>query len=362
MHAFSRAFGAVSTTLLSVAAICTMAAAGSGQVRGEVTDMSGGVLPGVTVSAAVAGAPPLASVVTDAAGQYEFTALPDGPIRLSFTLDGFAPSVVEVTVAAGSRATVVERLRLAPMTEEVVVYAKAPPPPMAMIPYVPPARPKIIPIAPALLETICRPSRPALADGPAGVIEAHRHENGRQLYAKGDELLITGGADKGLLAGENYLVTRLYPVNRDARFPEYGEHTAGLIQIVDAGEQTSTGVVVHACNELMRGDVLTAFLPLLASDIAPAGTPSFDEAARILFGDATQLFGAPRRFLVIDRGSDHGLRAGQRMTLFRQKGEGLQRVIVGEAVVIALRSDSSTIRVDRATDAIEFGDFAAPQR
>ena len=37
-------------------------------------------------------------------------------------------------------------------------------------------------------------------------------------------------------------------------------------------------------------------------------------------------------------------------------------VVVGDAVVVSVREDSATIRVEHATDVIEFGDWAAPQR
>jgi hypothetical protein len=65
--------------------------------------------------------------------------------------------------------------------------------------------------------------------------------------------------------------------------------------------------------------------------------------------------------MVIDRGSDHDIRAGQRFTLFHQQGRGGRRTIGGDAVVVAVRSDSATIRVDHVIDAIMAGDWAAPQ-
>ena len=73
--------------------------------------------------------------------------------------------------------------------------------------------------------------------------------------------------------------------------------------------------------------------------------------------------GAPRRLMVIDRGLDNSIRVGQRLTLFRRplRGAGTPSV-VGDAVVVAVRSDSATIRVERATDVISSGDWAAPQR
>jgi hypothetical protein len=66
---------------------------------------------------------------------------------------------------------------------------------------------------------------------------------------------------------------------------------------------------------------------------------------------------------VIDRGSSNGIRVGQRLTLFRPRRRGVgERSILGDAVVVAIRADSATIRVERATDIIMFGDLAAPQR
>ena len=89
--------------------------------------------------------------------------------------------------------------------------------------------------------------------------------------------------------------------------------------------------------------------------------PTFDRAARILFADAGQLVGAPRRLMVIDRGRNRGIHAGQRLTLFRTPRFGNKTpAIVGDAVVVAVRAESATIRVEHANDAILFGDFAAP--
>ncbi len=63
------------------------------------------------------------------------------------------------------------------------------------------------------------------------------------------------------------------------------------------------------------------------------------------------MMGAPRRLMVIDRGSDLGIRVGQRLTLFRRRpGRGARPAIVGDAIVVAVRNDSATIRVERARD------------
>jgi hypothetical protein len=77
----------------------------------------------------------------------------------------------------------------------------------------------------------------------------------------------------------------------------------------------------------------------------------------VLFADAGQLVGITRRKMVIDRGERQGVRPGQRLSLMRQsKFRGTKPTLVGEAVVLAVRRDTATIRVEWATDVIYFGD------
>ena len=141
------------------------------------------------------------------------------------------------------------------------------------------------------------------------------------------------------------------------------EHTAGVIQIVAANEHVSRAIVVYACDELRTGDFLAPFTPEPLRSPDPAGIPAFDAAARILYADAGQMLGAPRRLMVIDHGRDRGIHAGERLTLFRRgRGKAATPSIVGDAVVVAVRSDSATIRVEGVSDAIAAGDWAAPQR
>jgi hypothetical protein len=64
--------------------------------------------------------------------------------------------------------------------------------------------------------------------------------------------------------------------------------------------------------------------------------------------------------MVIDRGSEHGIRIGQRLTLFRRRGARSPE-IVGDAIVVSIRIDSATIRIERVNDVISSGDLAARQ-
>ncbi len=339
------------------------AQAASGVIRGEVTDVSGGVLPGVTVVAMTVDGQVIQRTLTNDVGRYAIVALPSAAIKLVFELDGFATSTLTVMVKAGSEVSVIERLKLARMTEEVVVYGKAPVDPPPLPRYDPPPPPTIVAVPARDLESVCRPAKPGGVLGPLGTIQSHRYAFGRTLYAKGDELVINGGVLNGLDVGRNLAVLRYFRTNsKGVEIAEIGEHTAGLVQIVSATETTANAVVVHVCDELIKGDLLVAFRPEYVQTPEPAGTPAFDDAARILFSDPDQILGAPRRLMVIDRGSDQGIQAGQRLTLFRRKAIDAPPFVLGEAIVIAVRGASATIRVLNTTDAIEFGDWAAPQR
>lgn len=357
MHSFSQwLVGAVAVFFLSSSA-GPSAQTAQGGLHGQVTDSSEGVLPGVTVVASSADRRLFATTVTDAVGVYQFSDLPATRVTLTFQLDGFDTRVVTVEVPANVDSLVaVQRLALAPITETVIVRGKAPPPPRDP----PPPPPVLLPVPAHDRESVCGPAKPEEAPESLGTIRSLRRQAGRALYSKRDELVIDRGALDGLAVGQHLVVRRYYRVGGAAGASK-GEHTAGLVQIVTADERSSIAVVIYACDELMQGDFLAAFKPEPLRTPDGAGAPAYYDAAQILFADIGQMMGVPQRLMVINRGTNYGLRAGQRLTLFRREGRD-RSSILGDAVVVAVRGDSATIRVERATEAISFGDWAAAQR
>ncbi len=356
------------TALFVLLALWPAAASSYGadrHVRGVVSDESNGVLPGVTIVATSADGRVLATAVTDGAGRYVIGPLAAGRVTLTFQLDGFSPAAVRVAIGADADAVVSQRLVVAPQSETVDVYGKVPVPrPLRPPPPPPPAprpRPVTIPVPEHDRDSICGPAKLSAMPESFGTVRSRRYAaNG--LYAEGDELVVDGGRLSGLEVGRNFVVRRTYRVEWDPR-GETGEHTAGLVQIVAADEHASVAVVIYACDEMRPGDRLASFNPEPRRAPAAAGTPDYRHAARILFPDIGQLLGAPRRLMVIDRGAASGVRVGQRVTLFRRRlSGGGPPSVVGDAVVVAIRIDSATIRVEHVTDAIFFGDWAAPQR
>jgi Carboxypeptidase regulatory-like domain len=352
----------LATLVLAVLAFSSGAAstqAGQGTIRGAITDSSDAALPGVTIVATSVDGRAVATAVTDGTGTYELAALPAGQVRLTFQLDGFATADASAVVQPDAVSIVKQRLELAPVTETVVVVGKATD--SASPAFQRPPPPVVQPVAEHDRDSICGPAKPEAAPESLGTIRSRR-ETERELYATDDELVIDGGTLDGLGVGQNVVVRRYFRVTNGAGAAVTGEHTAGVLQIVAAHEHVSNAVVVYACDELRKGDFLASFRPEPIRTPDPVGIPAYDAAARILYADAGQMLGAPRRLMVIDRGSEQGIHVGQRVTLFRRRTHGAKPSAVGDAVVVALRNDSATIRVEGVSDAISAGDWAAPHR
>jgi hypothetical protein len=329
-----------------------------GAIRGAALDTSGGVLPGVSVVATAADGAVLATTVTDAQGEYALDDLPAGPVDLTFHLDGFADSRTRVQVQGGGLSQAVERLDLAGFTESIVVRADPPPPP-------PTPPPTIVPLPPHDEASVCGPAKIEGAPASFGTIQSHRHDARQVLMAAGDVIVVEGGSADGLAVGRNFAARRRFRVDSLDQGPArpVGEHTSGVVQIVEADAHRSLAVVVYACDEVMQGDYLAAFEPEPRRAPEPHGTPGFDDASRILFADAGQMLGFARRMMVIDRGSQLGVHAGQRLTIFRRpRAGGAGPSVLGSGVVVAVRGESATILVEHSSDVVLFGDLVALHR
>lgn len=340
------------------------------RLTGRVTDGSGGALPGATVTVTSPSLDTPLNAVTDAVGQYLVPALPPGSYTVRFEVSGFeARTRHAIVLRAGDIFILDEELALAPLTETVTVLGDAPAPPLPAPASPPPLvqpRPVVIPVPKEALASVCGPGQPTGDEPAVGRIVGHRDEPTRELYGHGDILVLDVGGDQDVTTGQNFVVRRRFRISDETaplKNATFGEHTAGLIQVVETSTVSSVAVVVYACDEFMLGDRIEPFnaLPELTTD--RRGTPQFDEPARIIFGDDGRMMGSPQQLLVIDRGAKQGAVRGQRLTVFRRpRGDQGHVSTIAEAVVVAVRADAATIRLERANDAVMVGDLVALHR
>ncbi len=102
-------------------------ASSTGSITGEVTDDSGGVLPGVTVTATSASLIGQQVATTGAEGKFRFPSVPPGEYKIVFELPGFTSVVRDgIRVGLGFQATVNAKLGVASLAETVTVSGESP--------------------------------------------------------------------------------------------------------------------------------------------------------------------------------------------------------------------------------------------
>jgi hypothetical protein len=335
------------------------------RLMGVVTDGSGGALPGVTVTLRGAGVPPT-PVVTDEAGRYLSAWVPAGVYVIDFGLSGFeSKTVTNVPLGAGQTVVLDQQLAVAAMKETVEVTAAAPPPePPPAPPRAP--RPTAKPVDRQILASVCGPRQATEFSQAIGRIVSHRDDPNRQLIGPGDLLQIDAGENQGVVNGQNLVVRRKFQTGdrlAPKKLATYAEQSAGLVQVVETQADAAIALVVYVCGELSAGDTVEPYLPQPAFFAVSSGTPHFDAPARITTGESGATAASAGQMMVIDRGIMQGAQRGQRVTIFRRT-QGIDAIplTIGDGLIVAIRADSATIRIERATDAVVVGDLVALHR
>ena len=190
--------------------------------------------------------------------------------------------------------------------------------------------------------------------------------HGRIMFGPGEPLVVNAGTANGLKPGQVYFVRRYIsdrftPVAPD--FTPHSIHTAGWITIVDARDTMAVAKVTHACDGILEGDYLEPYADPVVPAPAPEARPDFEHPARIVMADERRQAGYPGLMMLLNRGSDHGVRPGQAITLFRDTlGGGGPVLTLGSATVLRVFGQTSVVRIDTSNDAVFVGDLAAIHR
>jgi hypothetical protein len=189
-------------------------------------------------------------------------------------------------------------------------------------------------------------------------------EPGRAQFAGGDRVVINAGRAQGLEPGQEFFIRRVVldrAAGRLAGLQPTSIHTAGWLKVVEVQADRATATITRACDSIHDGDYLDPFaLPVVPEQVA-AGEPDFANPARVVMADEGRHLGASGRLMVLDRGTEHGLRPGQPLTIFRSTPGG-SVLRIGLATTMAVRSGTATIRIEETRDAVYVGDLVAVHR
>lgn len=339
------------------------------RVSGQITDDSGLALPGVTITltSQTSSQQKPVEMTTETKGDYLSPWVVPGEYTITFGLAGFdSRSLGRVMLRAGETLRLDQQLSVAALKETVEVVAPFLPPPEPPKPLPLPPRPRAKPVDKEILASVCGPRQSTDFSLAVGHIAGRSDDTHRGLIGPGDLVQLDAGEDHGLADGQNLVVRRRFPTGdpyAPKKIATFGEQTAGMVQIVELRPDSAVAIVVYLCSELVAGDTVEPYQPQLAVATRTDGTPRFDEPAKIIVGEYGRTMAAAKQMMVIDQGIMQGVASGQRLTIFRRvAGDHSPTVTIGDGVIVAVRADSATFRIERATDAVTVGDLVAIHR
>jgi hypothetical protein len=185
----------------------------------------------------------------------------------------------------------------------------------------------------------------------------------KRSFAPGDLVTINAGAANGIEPGQQYYVRRLQMVanRRPTADAPASVRTTGWIKVYAVDDEMSLATIVHACDSIDVEDYLEPFaLPAVPAASAEKIKPQRDHYGTILFGsDNRRVFGKGD-FFIINRGREHGVAAGDRFVIYRDKKQSENFLFdLGEAVAVSVNADTSTLQAVSARDAVMEGDYVA---
>lgn len=206
----------------------------------------------------------------------------------------------------------------------------------------------------------------SLVEPPQTVKVAGGAELRKALFSPGETIIVNAGTAQGLRAGQHFYARRVIRdrfVIGTAEARPHSIHTAGWVTIVETQADVSVARISEACDGIAEGDYLEPLVLPAAGVTAAPGEPDYARPARVILGDDRRQIGSEGSLMVIDRGSDHGLRVGQRLTLFRETMGGEGPVMkLGDAVVTSTQHETAVMRIGATREAIEVGALIAIHR
>jgi hypothetical protein len=188
----------------------------------------------------------------------------------------------------------------------------------------------------------------------------------RQVHAPGDLVTINAGTRGGITVGQEFFTRRVL-TSGEARVGRTNPgtiRTTGWIRVWAVDEDMSLATITHACETVDLGDYLEPFtLPTVPALSQLTGPPERGNYGLVLSGQDRRTQFGRGDYLLIDRGSTQGVTAGARFVVYHdKKTPGNFLFQIGEAVAVDVKTDTATLHVLSAIDAISAGDYVGMRK
>ena len=186
--------------------------------------------------------------------------------------------------------------------------------------------------------------------------------DGRTAMTEG-LVVINRAPDDGLAIGQRYLAQRLRTDPKRLSEGYSDLRVSGWVTIRAIDEFNALAEIDAACDTIEIGDMLEPYVetPLPTSATAPV-YPDFSDRAFVLFGIDNRVLFAAGDVFSIDRGTAHGVAAGNRYAIYRDFHNNLPLVYMGDAVVMTAGEQTSKVVATAVVDGILIGDTVVPRR
>jgi hypothetical protein len=234
------------------------------------------------------------------------------------------------------------------------------------------------PTGPALIPSI---EETALQCAPY-VVDGHEDESLKVVgsedgatkiaFADRDILYLNKGTNAGVKAGDVYT---LQHSAYEVKHPETGRgiglkiETTGWVRVILVQENTATVVVEQACADIHLGDYLKTFekvqVPLITEHARPTRLtpPSGKVVGTVVDMQDDATIAGDRQLVILNLGTANGITPGSLFVVYKVMYPSVPtpRIVLGEAVVVAVRERTATVRIINSNDAIMPGDKAELQ-
>ena len=190
------------------------------------------------------------------------------------------------------------------------------------------------------------------------IIGAER-EYEKTMSSDGDIVYLNQGEEGGIEPGQIFWI-----LNIGRSLQGYGTLAFGTARArVEHVEATvSVAVVEHSCHGVERGYHLVPFEPKegmagkdLGYNVPPVEADGVKGSLVYLQGNLEQI--GSYHWALVDIGREQGIQVGQQLILYRRLRNDLPVMILGNCVVVDVKSRTSTIKVLSCRDTIRAGDL-----